>query len=149
MPFFASASRSRFLMARDLFRNRYPLFGIMSQLGRKLAHDAVERRLPLEADAGPVGEPQITVFDLGVVGEAAEIAEHTGIGLGAAEPEAAGDRQRHLVAAVRKQARAWPAVAVEHRHGVRISHDTVGLWRVDLDHVAARGLEPAEAHEVL
>src|SRR5262249_56180053 len=72
-----------------------------------------------------------------------------GMGLGAGEPEAASDRERHLVAAMRKQARTRPAVAVEHRHGVRILHDAVGLWRVDLDHVAARGLEPAEAHEVL
>src|SRR5262249_4602002 len=117
--------------------------------GRELAHDAVKRRLPLEADAGPVGEPQTAVLEHGIVGEAAELPEYTGIGFGAAEAEAAGDRGRRRVAAMRNQARARPAAAIEHRHGLRVLHDAVGLRRVDLDDVAARGLEPAEAHEVL
>jgi hypothetical protein len=41
------------------------------------------------------------------------------IGFRAAEPEAAGDRQRHLVAAVREQEAARPATACEHRERAR------------------------------
>jgi hypothetical protein len=41
------------------------------------------------------------------------------IGFRAAEPEAAGDRQRHLVAAVREQEAARPAMACEHRERAR------------------------------
>ena len=54
------------------------------------------------------------------------------IGFRAAEPEAAGDRQRHLVAAVRGQ--PWRASIASVRE---ILHDTVGLRQIDLDHVPA------------
>src|ERR1035438_1367932 len=69
---------------------------------RQAAHDLVQRRLALEADAGAAGERDETVLDAGVVGESAEIAEHAGVGFRAAEAKAGGKRQRHLVAAVRQ-----------------------------------------------
>jgi hypothetical protein len=72
-----------------------------------------------------------------VVGKAAEGAEHAGIGFRAAEPDAAGARQRHLVAAVRELEAARPAMAWEHRERARILHDAVGLRRIDLNHVPA------------
>src|SRR6516164_10008446 len=56
--------------------------------GRQLGHDAIKPRLALEADAGAVAQGQIAVVQRGVVGKAAEIAEHTRIGFGAAQPEA-------------------------------------------------------------
>ena len=40
-------------------------------------------------------------------------------------------------------------VALQHVERARVLHDAVGLRRIDLDHVAARGLEAAEAHQVL
>ena len=70
-------------------------------LGGQLPHDAVEPGLPLEADAGPRGQVESAVLQPGVVGEARERAEYAGIRFRAAQPEAAGDVQRHLVAAVR------------------------------------------------
>ena len=84
----------------------------------------------------------------GIVGEAAEIAEHAGIGFRAAEAEAGGDGQRHLVAAMREHATARPAVPRQHIERSRILRDAVGLRRVDLDDVVALGLEAAEAHQV-
>ena len=84
----------------------------------------------------------------GVVGKAAEIAEHARIGLRAAEAEAGGDGERHLIAAVRKQRRARPAAPLQHGDGAAVLRDAVGLRRIDLDDVVA-GAEAAEAHEVL
>src|SRR5882672_257010 len=49
--------------------------------GDELPHDTVEPGLPLEANAGPLRQPQGALFDLGVVGKAAEIPEHARIGL--------------------------------------------------------------------
>src|SRR3569832_490439 len=71
----------------------------------KLAHDAVERRLTLEADAGPVGQGECAVRDARIVGEAAEIAEYAVIRFQAAEAKAHNNGKRHLVAAVREQGR--------------------------------------------
>src|SRR5674476_954237 len=81
---------------------------------RQLPHDLVQPRLALEADAGAVGQRDEAALDAGVVGEAAEIAEHAGIGFRPAQPEAGGNRQRHLVAAMGEHAPARPAVALEH-----------------------------------
>src|SRR5215470_13294767 len=120
-----------------------------SSSGAELSHDAVEPGLALEADAGPFRQPQIAVLNSGVVGKAAEIPEHARIRLGAAKPEAARDRQRHLVAAMWKQCSARPAMALQHRHRLGILHDAIGLRRIDLDHIAALGLEAAEAHQIL
>ena len=78
----------------------------------------------------------------------AERAEHARIGFGPAEAEAAGNVQRHLVAAVREQRRALPAVALQHRDCAGELHDAVGLRRIDLDDVAV-GAQAAEAHQVL
>src|SRR5674476_870416 len=81
---------------------------------RQLPHDLVQPRLALEADAGAVGERDKAALDARIVGEAAEIAEHAGIGFRPAEAEAGGNRQRHLVAAVREHAPARPAVVRQH-----------------------------------
>src|SRR3954451_2207093 len=85
-----------------------------SRSGRQRTHDAIERRLPLEADAGAGGQRDGAVLDLGVVGEAAEGTEHAGIGFRAAEAKAAGDGKRHLIAAMREQRCAAPALLLEH-----------------------------------
>src|SRR5204863_8526624 len=72
------------------------------ELGGKLAHQAVEAGLAFESDARPVREREVAVRQLGIVGKAAEIAKNARIGFRPAEPEAGGDGQRHLVAAMRK-----------------------------------------------
>ena len=109
---------------------------------------SVERRLPLESDAGPFRQREIAAVQLGVIGKAAEGAEYAGIGFRAAEPETGGNGERHLIAAVRKQCAARPAVALEHRDGAGVLHDAVSLRRVDLDNVVALRTQPAEAHQV-
>ena len=104
---------------------------------------------PSKPMPGRVGQLEIAVLQPRVVGEAREGAEHAGIGFRAAQAEAAGDVQRHLVAAVREQAGARPVVARQHVERAGVLHDAVGLRRIDLDDVAARGLQPAEPHQVL
>src|SRR5262245_51335864 len=84
---------------------------------RKRAHDRVERRLTLEADARPIGQREISALQFGVIGETAEGAEHAGIGFRAAETETAGNGERHLIAAVGEQCTARPAVALGHLDG--------------------------------
>jgi hypothetical protein len=111
--------------------------------------DAIEPCLAFEADAGAIAERQIAVVQLGVVGEAAEIAEHAGIGFGAAETQAGGDGERHLVAAVRKQQPPRPLMPRQHVQRLGILHDAVGLRRIDLDDVVALRLEAAEPHQIL
>src|SRR5215469_10129736 len=106
-------------------------------LSRQLAHDAIKPRLTFKADARTIGERKITVFKLRIVGEAAEIAEHAGIGLSPTKTEAAGDRQRHLVAAVREQEAARPLMAGERLERAGILHDAIGLRRIDLNDVVA------------
>src|SRR5436305_14390994 len=88
-----------------------------AKLGGKLAHQAVEARLPFEPNPWTVGQRQIAAANAGVVGKAAEIAEDAGIRFRPAEAEAGGDGERHLVAAVRKQRGARPTVALEHGNG--------------------------------
>src|SRR5450759_861521 len=114
----------------------------------QIPHDLIKPRLALEANAGAVGERDEAVLDAGIVGEAAEIAEHAGIGFRAAQPEAGGNRQRHLVAAVWEHAPARPAVALKHLERAGILPDAIGLRRIDLDDVVAFGLKAAEADEV-
>src|SRR5690242_5591716 len=105
-------------------------------------------RLALEADAGPIRQSQIAILKRGIVGEAAEIAEHAGIGFGAAEAEAAGDRERHLVAAMREHQAARPLMARQHLERAGILRDAVGLRRIDLNDVVALWLQSAEAGQV-
>src|SRR5579862_5927748 len=114
----------------------------------KLTHDAIEPRLAFEADAGTVIQRQIAVLKYGVVGEAAEIAEHAGIGFRAAQTEAGSDRERHLVAAMRKQQTARPLVARQHLDRARILYDAVSLRRIDLNDVLTRRAQAAEAYEI-
>jgi hypothetical protein len=116
--------------------------------GRKLAHDAIERRLALEADTGPAAQRQVAAVELGVIGKAAERTEHAGIGFGPAQPEAARDGERHLVAAMGKQRAARPAMAFEHVDRAGVLHDAVGVRRVDLDDVVAIRAQAAEADEI-
>src|SRR4029079_16081003 len=82
-----------------------------SPSGRQLPHDPIERRLPLETDARPVGKRDGAVLDPGVVGETAAGTEHAGIGFRAAEAKAAGNGKRHLIASMREQRRALPALS--------------------------------------
>src|SRR5664279_360113 len=81
---------------------------------RQVPHDLVKPRLALEADAGAVGERDEAVLDARIVGETAEVTKYAGIGFRAAQPETGGNRQRHLIAAVRKHGSARPAVVRQH-----------------------------------
>src|SRR5947207_4965651 len=116
--------------------------------GGELAHDGVERRLPLEPDAGRFRQREITAVQLGVIGKAAEGAEYARIGFRASQPETSSNGERHLVTAGRKQCAARAAVALEHRDGTGVLQDAVGMWRVDLDDVVALRTQSAEAHQV-
>ena len=49
---------------------------------------------------------------------------------------------------MRKVTRARPLEFLQPRERVRVLGDAVGLWRIDLDHVAPCGFEVAEAHQV-
>src|SRR6187455_793053 len=80
-------------------------------------HYRVELILRLEADAGAVGELEITILDSGIIGKAGKHAEHIGIRFAPAQAEAADDRQSHLVAAVREDRMALPLVALQHVEG--------------------------------
>src|SRR5262249_46548369 len=98
---------------------------------RKPPHDRVQGGLPLETDPGPIRYRDVAVLKVGVVGEPAEGAEYAGIGFRTAQSKTGGDGERHLIAAVREQCAARPAVAFEHGDGARVLHDAVGLRRVD------------------
>src|SRR5579883_1212772 len=85
-----------------------PRRAILPTLLRQLLHQAVQRRLSFEPDAGPIGQPDKAVLDPGVIRKAAESSEHARIGFGAPEPETRRDGKRHLVAAMWKQLRPAP-----------------------------------------
>ena len=93
--------------------------------------------MTFEADTGPIGQREITGFKLRIVGKAAKIAEHAGIGFGAAEAEAAGDGERHLIAAVREHQAARPLMPRQHIKRAGILDDAVSLRRIDLNDVMA------------
>src|SRR5262249_1915568 len=114
---------------------------------RKFAHDPVEPGLTLETDAGAVGERDHAIFDTRIVGKAAEITEYSWIGLSAAEAETGGNGKRHLVAPVREKRHARPVAARQHFQSLGVLADTVGLRRIDLDHIAT-GTEAAETDQV-
>src|ERR1039458_4842367 len=66
----------------------------------------------------------------------------------AAEPEAGGNRQRHLVAAVWEHAPARPAVALKHLERAGILPDAIGLRKYKQDDVVAFGPQAPEADEI-
>ena len=103
--------------------------------------------MALEADTGPAGKRNRAALNLGIVGKPAEIAKYAGIGLRSAEAETGRDRERHLVATMREQRRAAPAVPGEHFNRGGVLSDALGLRRVDLDHVAP-GAKAAETDQV-
>ena len=102
----------------------------------------------LHADAGLLGQPHIAIDDRDVVGEAAVGLEHAGIAFRAAELQAGRDVERQLVAAVRDQAAARPAVASAASRKRRYSREAVGQRRVDL-HPVAVGAQAAVAQQVV
>src|SRR3954452_15953291 len=75
----------------------------------RLREHLVERGLALDADAGRLARGDLPVLDRGVVGDPAERAKPVGVGLVAAEPEPARDRERELVPAVRNAPAERPA----------------------------------------
>src|SRR5207248_7696728 len=85
-------------------------YRVLGKLRGQFPHDAVEPGLTLEADAGAIRQRQVAIFEPGVVGKAAEIAEYSGVGLRPTQAKAGGDRERHLVAAMREERRAREAV---------------------------------------
>src|SRR5258705_12450968 len=113
---------------------------------REFLHHCVELVLRLEPDAGPVGQSQIAIFDFGVIREPGKHAEYVRVRLAAAEPEAADDGERHLVAAVGKYRMPLPFMALEHFECARELNDSVRLRPVDLNNVTV-GPNPAEAEK--
>src|SRR5947207_11935658 len=75
--------------------------------------DAEEVGFFLEADARRFVHPDAAVLHLDAVGEAAEGLEEIGVRFVAAEGEAGGDVEGHLVAAVRDAAAGGPAGAAD------------------------------------
>jgi len=61
-----------------------------------------------------------------------------GVGLVAAQAQAGGDVQRHLVAAVRDAAARRPAVLLQHVQGAQVFDQAVGQGAVELQPVAVR-----------
>ena len=100
------------------------------------AHDRMQARLCLDADARDVGQRDVAINDGRVVGKAAERLEHVRVGLVAAESEAGGNVERHLVAAVRDAAARRPAVVLEHLQRPQIFDQAVRQGAIELQPVA-------------
>ena len=111
-------------------------------------HDGIECRLTLKSDAWPVRERDVAPLQPRVVRKPTEGAEYAGVRFRPAKSKPGGDGERHLIAAVREQGAARPAVPLEHGKGACVLHDAVGLRRIDLDHIIALGMQAAKAHEV-
>src|SRR5262245_48194952 len=112
-------------------------------------HDGVERRLALKSNAWPVGKREVASLQLRVVRKPAEGAEYAGVRFCPAKSKPGCYRERHLIAAVREQGAARPAMALEHGDRACVLHDAVSLRRIDLDYIVALRLQAAEAHPVL
>src|SRR5262249_17019600 len=84
----------------------------------------------------------------GVARNPAEGAEYAGVRFRPTKSEPGCDGERHLIAAVREQGAARPAMALEHGDRACVLHDAVSLRRIDLDHIVALRLQAAEAHQV-
>src|SRR3954470_8835720 len=106
------------------------------RLVRQRAHFLDQVRLPLETDAGQVGQRHVAVLDLDAIGEAAEGLEEVGVGLVASEPEAGRDVERHLVPAVRDAAAGGPAVFLEHVERAKVLDQAVAERAIELQPVA-------------
>src|ERR687885_3054874 len=77
-------------------------------LFRQRAHDANQVRFALETNAGQLRHRDVAMLNLDAVGEAAVGLKEVGVALVAAEAEAGGNIQRHLVAAMWNAARGGP-----------------------------------------
>jgi hypothetical protein len=75
---------------------------ITAVLRSQFAHDLIKLRLAFEADAGTVTEADVAVLHPRIVGKAAECAEYARVRFGAAKAKAGRNRERHLIAAMRK-----------------------------------------------
>src|SRR5262249_11028587 len=126
----------------------HPALSSRGALGRKCVRDGVERRLTLKSDAWPVGKREVASIQLRVVRKPAEGAEYAGARFRPTKSEPGCDGERHLIAAVREQGAARPAMALEHSDRACVLHDAVSLRRIDLDHIVALRLQAAEAHQV-
>ena len=113
----------------------------------QFAHDADQVGFAFEADAGEVGHHDVAVVDADLVGEAAIGLEQVGVALVAAEAEAGGDVERHLMAAMRDAAGGGPAGLVQHVERAEVFAQAVGEGAVELEPVAV-GAHAAVAQEV-
>src|SRR5262245_19418643 len=59
--------------------------------GGQFAHDPVDPRVSLEADAGAIRERNRAILNSGVIGKTAEVAIDTRIGFGTAKAKTRGD----------------------------------------------------------
>ena len=87
---------------------------------------------------GKIRHGDVAVLDAHAVGETAIGLEQIGIALIAAEAEAGGDVERHLVAAMRDAAARRPAMGLQHRQRALIFAEPVGQRAVELQPVAIR-----------
>src|SRR6478672_6069448 len=86
----------------------------------QLFHLSIEIRFSLEPDARQVRHGDVTVLDTNAVGETAIRLEQIGIALIAAEPEAGGNIQGHLMSAMRSASARRPAAGLQHTKGALI-----------------------------
>src|SRR4051812_23162698 len=114
---------------------------------RQRLHLAIEIALALKADTGKVRHRDVAVLDTYAVGEAAIGLEQVRIAFIAAEAEAGGDIERHLVPAMRDATARRPAVGLQHRKRALILTEPVGQRAIELQPVAI-GPHAAIADEV-
>src|SRR5579864_1133670 len=88
--------------------------------------------LGLEADSGNFRQRDVAVLHGNIVGESAEGLKDSGIRFVAAESQARGDVQGHLVAAVRNAALRRPAVLFEHFENAQIFDKAVAERAIEL-----------------
>jgi transglutaminase-like putative cysteine protease len=111
------------------------------------AHHAHQIGFVFETDAREVGHENVAILDADLVGKAAIGLEQVGVALVAAEAEACGDVEGHLVTAMRDAAGGGPAGLVQDFEGAEIFAQTVGQGAVELQPIAV-GAHAAMAEQV-
>src|SRR5687767_4270100 len=99
---------------------------------RKSLHLRIKVGLALEADARQLGHGDVAVLDAHAIREAAVGLEEIGIALIAAETEAGGDVEGHLVPAVWDAAARRPAVRVQYLQRPHVFAEAVGERAIEL-----------------
>src|SRR5438477_2018426 len=110
----------------------------MTALLRQLPHHFDQIRLAFESDAGKLRHRDETVLYAETVGKSAVRLKQVRIALVAAEAEARGDIERHLLPAMRDAAARRPAALPEHIEGAQVLDQPVRQRAVELQPIAIR-----------